>query len=113
MKVKSKWTILLILLFLVSCAGSQVNQSSSVTVYQSLKTSKTIYDAALKTLAALDYEGKLPKDVKFNIIKAGNVFSIAHNTAVQTLLDGKTPDLNTVSKALDEFLFLASDYYKP
>jgi PBP1b-binding outer membrane lipoprotein LpoB len=120
MKSKRFPVLFLALMFLVSCAAApQTNTnpvpapSAQATAYKALMSSKAVYDTAFKTMAALDAQGKLPADVKAKAIKAGDTYMAAHNLAVQELLDGRTPDLTTVNKALDAFLIVAAPYYQP
>jgi hypothetical protein len=115
MKKKRFLVLFLALMFLVSCAGSQTipsqPQTPQAAAYKALMLSKVVYDTAFKTMAALDAQGKLPAAAKAKAIAAGNAYMAAHNLAVQQLLDGKTPDLTTVSKALDAFLLTVAPYY--
>ena len=121
MRYKKSMPVFLILLLLVSCfscagTGNQTTSSQPTaqqTTFKALMTSKVVYDGAFKVLGVMYAQGKISESVKDKIIKAGNTYMIAHNIAAQELLDGKTPDLTTVSKALDVFLQTVAPYYKP
>lgn len=116
MKRKPKLLIVFLLLtFLVSCSGiikSNQLQNDQQTYYKALMASKTAYDTGFTTLALLDSQGKLPAVVKENAIKAGNVYMAAHNIAVQTILNNKTPDLDQLQQLLNAFLIIIQPFMK-
>ncbi|CAO0822439.1 conserved exported hypothetical protein [Desulfarculales bacterium] len=110
---------LMLVLFLVlalGCAGGQTQNSGTqqdslkTQAYKVLMTDKQIYDATFKSLALLDSQGKLPAAVKAKSIALGNKYMVAHNLAVQTLLDNGQPSLAGVRAALDAFLVFAAPY---
>ncbi len=112
--------MLVVLLLVVGCTGKQglsqspsspqVQDSPQTLAWRTLMTNKQVYDATFQALALLDKQGKLPAKVKAKVIKLGNVYLSAHNQAVQALLDGKMPSMDTVKAALDAYLVYSGPY---
>jgi hypothetical protein len=120
-KVKEVWRPLIIFIMFifffvfVACAANFTQNS-----YKALSVSKTSYDTALSTAGDLYKKGFLDEEQKNEIIEYGNHYKIAHNLAVQALLDYQTTgDLSKKDKYLanmqlaSNFLAKMLDYLEP
>jgi len=122
-RTKIALVIVFLLVLAAGCAGISggvpggktdevsAKASAQLTAWKALMAGKQTYDAAFKALALLEANGKLSTEAKAKAIKYGNLYMQAHNQAAQLLLDGKTPDLAMVSKALDVLLLELAPYY--
>lgn len=73
---------LIMLLTILSCVA---NRSYVKNSYDILAASQSSYDMALSIAADVYIRGLMSEDAKASILKAGNVYATAHNTAVDIL----------------------------
>jgi hypothetical protein len=92
---------LFFLALLCSCANF------SQGAYNALNVSKTSYDATLTTAGELYQEGKIDADTKDQFIKYGDLYMVAHNEAVDALLDYRMANLEQKPVMKSTYMALA------
>lgn len=75
-KIRFLLPVLILLTLPIACGTFEQ------TVYKGMYISGTTYDAAMKTVASLQAQGKITQDQRTEINKVANVFYVAYHSAV-------------------------------
>ena len=113
--MKRKLVPIILVLFLVACAGNFVSNG-----YKTLSVSKEAYDSSLSILGDLYKKGQVGEDVKAKAIELGTLYKAAHNEAAGALLayqsSGSQKDRDRYALAIkdaSERLSRLLEYIKP
>jgi len=113
MKRLYRFNILFFLIVLVACAGITHKEIIS-TVYSSLDTAATIYEASMATAQDLNSKGLLPPDVKLQIEKVAKIYHATYHGSVELLAIYKrthsAQDKDELFTALSELAKRASEF---
>ena len=109
---KTLVAIVILLFTLTGCA--MLHQSTTEYAYKTLSAAGIAYDNAMKAVADLDAQGKLPADTKQEILELAEVYYEAYHMCADAIIfykqAGMMPDQDSLDEKFEHFMFVYEQF---